>query len=775
MSVVRLNVRDSLMMKRVMNANLDLMEERDGDDLFAWVDETQFAELKKNGFDVRVDEIRTSELRNLLQTDTFNGGYRTVEENQQFLQQMAAQFPNLAQVVTYGQSWQKTQNAATGYDLTAIKLTNRNIAGDKPTFFLEAGIHARELVPPEIATRFITYLLKNYGKDADATWLLNEHTIIVVPLVNPDGRKVAETNPSKRKNTNITYGACTISTLGVDLNRNFQYLWGTVNMPTTPVCDQTFPGLSAASEPETQGIQNYINSLYPDQRGPLRTDPAPLDATGVFLDMHSTGNLVLYPWGQDNTPPPNLQLRTIARKMASYNGYNPIQSIELYPTSGTAREYGYGELGIAGLAMEIGLGSGTCGGFAPAYSCIDGGTNGDFWNKNRPVLLYLAKLARTPYMTGEGANAETFTVTRTGATNTFAIRSQISDVSNGNQNVTAAEVYVDTPPWRGGTPQALTAEDGSFNSPNEFAVKTLNLSPGRHILYVRGQDSLGNWGAFKAEFTPRTNVVADFDGDGRTDVSVYRPNDGAWYVLQSSNNGFSAALFGASEDIPAPGDFDGDGKTDYAVFRPSNGTFYILQSTNGFTAYQFGQNGDVPVVADYDGDGKVDVAVYRGGFWYRLNSSNGSFVSVHFGAGNDKPVAGDYDADGKFDVAVFRPSDGVWYLLKSTEGFSAFPFGISTDKPVQADYDADGKTDIAVFRDGFWYIQQSRDGFTGLAFGFASDKPVPGDYDGDGRADVSVYRPSNGAWYLNQSADGFTARIFGASTDKPVPAAYIVF
>jgi len=285
-----------------------------------------------------------------------------------------------------------------------------------------------------------------------------------------------------------------------------------VNLPTEPPCGETFPGLTAGSEPETQAIEDLVDSLFPDQREPSRTEPAPLDATGVFLDMHSTGNLILYPWGQDNTPPPNLQLRTIARKMASYNGYNPIQSIQLYPTSGSAREYAYGEHGVAGLGMEIGSGSGACGGFFATYSCLDGGDGGNFWNLNRPALLYLAKIARTPYMTSEGATTETLTVSRTGA-NSYALRAQISDANNGGQTVSAAEVYVDTPPWRGGTPVQMIAKDEKFNSTVEFVYVNLTVSPGRHIFYVRGRDATNNWGAIKAAFKPSTEITIDFNGE----------------------------------------------------------------------------------------------------------------------------------------------------------------------------------------------------------------------------------------------------------------------
>jgi photosystem II stability/assembly factor-like uncharacterized protein len=279
-------------------------------------------------------------------------------------------------------------------------------------------------------------------------------------------------------------------------------------------------------------------------------------------------------------------------------------------------------------------------------------------------------------------------------------------------------------------------------------------------------------GMYEINLSPG-KVVADFDGDGKTDISVFRPDGGNWYITNSTNSAFRGEQFGSNGDIITPGDYDGDLKADLAVFRAGN--WYINGSQTGFRGLQFGIASDKPVAADYDGDGKTDVAVFRAGAWYISNSSNGQFRAVNWGFATDLPVPGDYDADGKADIAVFRPTDGNWYVLKSSDGgLIAYQFGTTGDKPVPGDYDGDGKDDFAVFRpsNGAWYVQQTTAGFRGFGWGIATDIPVPGDYDGDGKTDFAVYRGGN--WYISLNASGqFRAMNFGLNTDVPAPAGYI--
>ena len=282
--------------------------------------------------------------------------------------------------------------------------------------------------------------------------------------------------------------------------------------------------------------------------------------------------------------------------------------------------------------------------------------------------------------------------------------------------------------------------------------------------------------------TPARGVLGrlDFDGDGKTDIGIYRPSVGEWWVNRSSTSQTFAAQFGLSTDRVVSGDYTGDGKTDIAFWRSSNGFWYILRSEDGsFFSFPFGTAGDVPAPADYDGDGKADAAVFRPstGVWYILNSGGSGTSIVPFGAAGDKPVAADYDGDGKADIAIFRPGDGSWWYLQSTNAqYKVFRFGLGTDKPVPGDYTGDGKADIAVWRPGSgeWFFQRSEDNsYYSVPFGALGDIPAPGDYDGDGKFDTAVFRPSTSNWFIQRSTAGILITTFGASGDSPIPNSFV--
>lgn len=283
-------------------------------------------------------------------------------------------------------------------------------------------------------------------------------------------------------------------------------------------------------------------------------------------------------------------------------------------------------------------------------------------------------------------------------------------------------------------------------------------------------------GIYEISLNPATaRTRADFDGDGKTDFSVFRA--GNWYVQRSQNNSFQATSWGNATDQIAPGDFDGDGKADFVVYRPSAGStfFVLLSSNNTLRSISWGVNGDIPRVGDYDGDGTSDAAIYRpsNNAYYVLPSNGGAFTFFQFGQSGDVSVVFDYDGDAKTDFGAFRPSNGTWYVRQSSNNaVVSVQFGQAGDALVPADYDNDNKEDVAVFRNGSWFALRSTNGtlFT-ASFGQAGDVPVPGDYDGDGADDVAVFR--NGAWYAQRSTAGVTSFAFGQSGDVPVPAGYI--
>ncbi len=274
----------------------------------------------------------------------------------------------------------------------------------------------------------------------------------------------------------------------------------------------------------------------------------------------------------------------------------------------------------------------------------------------------------------------------------------------------------------------------------------------------------------------------DFDADRKTDLSIFRPSVGQWWLNRSSNGSDSAFAFGTATDTVVPVDYTGDGKTDVAFWRPSTGQWFVLRSEDfSFYAFPFGANGDVPVPADFDGDGKADPAVFResSSTWF-INKSSGGTDIFGFGSAGDKTAVADYDGDGKADVAIFRPvgvNGAEWWVRRSsTSAVVALQFGSSTDKAVPGDFTGDGKADIAFWRPstGFWNVLRSEDlSYFAFPFGTTGDVPVAGDYDGDGKTDAGVFRPSNSTWFIQRSTAGTLIQQFGAAGDVPLPSAFV--
>lgn len=366
-------------------------------------DEALADEARELGYDPQfLDTVYKEVAPTAQQEGTYYGGYRTVDTYEADLQAIAEANPDLASLHDIGDSWLKTQGEG-GHDVYAICLTKiaegdceTNPDSTKPRFTLMAQMHAREIATGEVAWRWIEKLVEGYGTDTAVTELMDTTELWVVPIANPDGVDIVASGGDdpilQRKNANDTNGNCGDS-LGIDLNRNSTFEWG--NDSTNP-CSETYQGPTAGSEPETQAVEDWLRAMHPDQRGENATDPAPDDARDVFITLHSYGEYIIVPWGYtDDVAPNDDGLRALGEAMSQSNGYFVGTNDDTvgYSTSGTTDDMAYGELGVASFTFEIGPDSGNCGGFFPAFSCVDD----SLWPENEGALMTAAQAAAAPY------------------------------------------------------------------------------------------------------------------------------------------------------------------------------------------------------------------------------------------------------------------------------------------------------------------------------------------------------------------------------------------
>ena len=561
-------------------------------------DDADLAVLADLGVDYKVDVAATANLRTFY-AEAFNPNrsipgyacYRTVEETYATMDQLAAAHPALAQVIDIGPTWQRTQNASTGYQMRVLRIGNTATDAtipDKPNMVVFSSIHAREYAPAEVNTHFAEWLLDNYGSDPEATWLVDHQNFHLILQANPDGRKKAETGLSWRKNTNTVAASCGNSS-GVDLNRNFPFHWGIV--PNTggssgSTCDATYRGPIARAEPETTNLVAYVagtcgddgvcvGGVLPDLRaGPLHPAnvggdggaAAPASYPGMFLDMHSYASLVLWSWGDTSAAAPNgTALQTFGRRMAWFNQYSPEQSDTLYPTDGATDDNFYGSLGVPAYTFELDQSF-----FEPCTPLLDK-TIPD----NLMALRYAARSLHAPYRLPGGPDVTSLTASPdlVAAGTPVTLNARLDDSrfrqTNGTepvQNVVSASAYLDGLPWEGALPvAALSADDGAFNSSAENAsasISTTGLGSGKHLLFVQGTDASAQAGSPNAVFVEiaQPNEIATLTGTITaidtgtplaTTLRVTNPGTGESRAASSSavDGGYLRTMHGGTVDI----------------------------------------------------------------------------------------------------------------------------------------------------------------------------------------------------------------------------------
>jgi hypothetical protein len=467
--------------------------------------------------------------------------YPTVEETYQQAESLVEQYPLLTNWLDIGDSWNKT-NQLGGYNLMVLKISNQEVTGPKPILFIHSSMHAREYAPAALNLDFAKWLLTNYNSNAEAQWLVDHREIHLLFHMNPDGRKIAESQVLQRKNTNQNH--CADSTVGVDLNRNFAQTWNTTaDGSSGEECAETYRGVSAESEPETQAVSAYIRSLYSDERGVADIDPAPKDKSGLHLDIHSYGELILWPYGHtEELSPNNDEFVALGNKLAWFNDYTPQQSFGLYETDGTSDNVSYGELGVAAFTFELGDS------FFQDCATYEAEIKPD----NLSALIYAAKVSQAPYLLPAGPDIALISVNKsTNQTDVIlgtpvelevtATHAQTKLNVDVSKTISAIEYSIDQPIWAEKTALVILLDNTQNNDGDIFATTQINTSAmtiGQHIIYVRAKNDQGYYGVPKAIFfnigernSPQPqflvtcqNLTCDFDASASVgnDISSYR-------------------------------------------------------------------------------------------------------------------------------------------------------------------------------------------------------------------------------------------------------------
>lgn len=422
-----------------------------------YTDKAQLSELAASGMDiwtvqkgyarglVTEDQLATLQKHNLSfkkvsdrSTRAFDANYTTYSELVTDIQALAAKYPNICQLKDIGDSWEKTQKMA-DRDIWALKLGTGDTS-KKPAVLFVGNHHAREIVTLEVVLRMAHLLCEQYGTDPEITSYVDTREIWLVPTANPDGHIRAEKGQMWRKNTDTSYGGGNYG--GVDLNRNYGYLWGGAGTSSNPSSD-TFRGPKAFSEPETQAMRDLM----------LSRD------FSFLLTFHSYGNYIMWPWNSTNNPPADQRLPAIGKKMGTFTpSYTAMQGNELYLTTGDDTDWAYGERKIIPYCIEIGNE------FMPPSSSLN-----KHFADVKPFMMYALKIADNPAR----VYGPELTVSSVGTV-------QPSD------NIARVEYFLDRP-----------GQDGTGNTIAEgSSIRTIKAA-GRHLAYVHAKGSNGQWGPFE--------------------------------------------------------------------------------------------------------------------------------------------------------------------------------------------------------------------------------------------------------------------------------------
>jgi len=406
--------------------------------------------------------------------------YRTLAQLHSRIDEIVANHPDIATTESIGTSYLE-QASGNGYDIPVLVLTNFGSTFPKVPALLVSGIHPRELTPVESILRLAEYLVDNKN-DPEISYLLDHTEIHIVPMVNPDTRAEIEVTGKRLRKNRHNYG-CKISHPGVDLNRNFPIHYGMDSGSSSDPCHNNYRGSNALSEPETENLFVYARQLFGATERPLSQlyNKCPEETPGLFLDVHSQGRLIIFPWSAfGDRKAPNDEV-TMASKMATLAGgfqlWGPGQEGFLYPASGSSTDGIYGQFCVPSFGFELGNDH--------FEKCKD--YEEYVWPGVLASLLYSLTTATKAFHTSRGPDILSYSIEG------GVLRVQVSDDAltvAESQPIQQVLVFGQDPDTPGAIPQAMTPVDGVFDSSTEEATLDVSGMPGA-TLHIVAEDQAG--------------------------------------------------------------------------------------------------------------------------------------------------------------------------------------------------------------------------------------------------------------------------------------------
>jgi|GEM_PF-6899428 len=404
--------------------------------------------------------------------------YRTNPQIEAFLQSIASAYPQIATLSDAGPSWEGTRH------LWLLKLGSNLRPDPKPALYLVAGQHPRDIATPEMLLRYISYLVQGYGVDPDVTWLLDNRSLWIMPMANPDGYHQVYTNGFNwYKNTDNDDGCTNAQLWGTDINRNYPFHWNEGGTGSHP-CDSSYPGPSALSEPESQHVLSTLQTIGAD----------------LVVSLQAPGPSIHYPWGWTSTPPPDAAgLDALGWNLGRLNG-TQRGSVRTHNANalitGILDDTAYGQYGIPAYTFNIGTS------VSPTCSTLD-----TIWAAQRPALLYASKaVGLSPASTlsrAFGPNTDQLAVTP--ALEPGSV--QITGVISANYGTVAGAIYMIDEPGPDGSGTPMSGNFGGGTANVSAQLDTSGLPNGRHLLLVQGKNNADHWGVFSSVFFTVTGSI----------------------------------------------------------------------------------------------------------------------------------------------------------------------------------------------------------------------------------------------------------------------------